>query len=408
MPKSTATNRSESKKPNKPYDGFPLFPHANKQWCKKIRGKLWYFGTWDDPDAALQTYLDQRDDIQAGRDPKRQRSIITAETITVAEVVNLYLESLDTRRKRREVGDRHFSDCLQTCRRIVGHFGRNVAAASLRAADFAALRKSFPKTWGPTRIGTETQRVRCAFHWAAESEVIPAVPNFGPEFKKPPKRVKRMAKANRESQHGKLDYQADEIRRLLAVANGWLKACILLGVNMGFGNEDCSKLRSNHIDFDSGWYDLPRHKTGIERRAMLWPETRQAIRQAMNERPAPKDDRDRDLCFLTERGWPLQTEQRADDGTVTVSRKLTYAFGRVLRECDLYRPGRNFYSLRRTFETVAGASKDQPAVDLVMGHDDPSMAAVYRQGIDDDRLIAVAEHVRTWLFNLPGSDSGKA
>jgi len=49
------------------------------------------------------------------------------------------------------------------------------------------------------------------------------------------------------------------------------------------------------------------------------------------------------------------------------------------------------------FETVAGAAKDQVAVNVVMGHDDGSMANVYRQGISDERLIAVVNFVWTCI-----------
>ena len=57
-------------KPNKPWPEFPLFPHATGRWCKKIRGRLVYFGPWDDPDGALAKYLEQKDTLHAGRKPR--------------------------------------------------------------------------------------------------------------------------------------------------------------------------------------------------------------------------------------------------------------------------------------------------------------------------------------------------
>jgi integrase len=85
---------------------------------------------------------------------------------------------------------------------------------------------------------------------------------------------------------------------------------------------------------------------------------------------------------------------------------VTRMFGELLGTLRLNRAGLGFYALRHTFETIAGESRDQVAVDLVMGHADPSMGAVYRERVGDDRLQAVVNVVRAWLWPKPAHDSG--
>ena len=53
-------------KPKKPYPEFPFYAHRNGQWARKVKGKTHFFGTWDDPDAAMQNYNDDIHEIRQG------------------------------------------------------------------------------------------------------------------------------------------------------------------------------------------------------------------------------------------------------------------------------------------------------------------------------------------------------
>src|SRR5262245_62126381 len=83
---SKSTRKRRPNKPAKPYPEFPLFPHANKSWAKKIRGQLYYFGGWGDPQGALDKYLSMKDDLHAGRTPRP-----TQEGFTVGDLCNHFL-----------------------------------------------------------------------------------------------------------------------------------------------------------------------------------------------------------------------------------------------------------------------------------------------------------------------------
>lgn len=110
--------------------------------------------------------------------------------------------------------------------------------------------------------------------------------------------------------------------------------------------------------------------------------------------------------FLTARGNAfvvITSKIDVEKGTATSGRKdlIGIQFKKLVEALGVQREGVNLYALRHTFETVGGGAKDQVAVDLIMGHTYPSMAAHYRERIDDARLKAVTDHVRKWLFGEP-------
>ncbi len=62
---SNLPSRRRGNKPRKPHPEFSLTAHPNGQWSKKIRGKVYYFGSRADPAAALERYLDAGGSLSA-------------------------------------------------------------------------------------------------------------------------------------------------------------------------------------------------------------------------------------------------------------------------------------------------------------------------------------------------------
>jgi integrase len=172
---------------------------------------------------------------------------------------------------------------------------------------------------------------------------------------------------------------------------------ILLGVNAGFGQGDCAELPRSALD-RPGWLDFPRPKTGIGRRAALWPETARALADVAKTRPDPRDPADGGLVFLTRFGrrWVRFTDH-GDDERGARTDSVGQEFDKLRKRAGVKVPG-GFYVFRRVFRTVADETKDNATVGLVMGHTDESMAGFYRESIADERLLAVSGHVREWFL----------
>jgi integrase len=123
----------------------------------------------------------------------------------------------------------------------------------------------------------------------------------------------------------------------------------------------------------------------------LWLETIQAIRDVLAKRHEPKDPQDAGLVFITKYGksWTRDTS----DAPVTLE------FRKLLNSLHINgRKGLGYYTLRHTFRTTADETKDSVACDAIMGHETPHMSSAYRERISDERLQAVTDHVRAWLF----------
>ncbi|MBX3412175.1 MAG: tyrosine-type recombinase/integrase [Pirellulales bacterium] len=381
-----AKPRRRAGHPEKPYPEFPLFAHATKRWAKKIRGKLVYFGPWDDPEGALAKYLEQKDDLHAGRVPR------VIDGTTIKDAVNAFLDVKEARLTNGELSPRSFRDYHATCARLVEFFGRNRLVDDIRSDDFGRLRIKLSKTLGAVSLGNEIQRVRTVFKFAYDDGLIERPLRFGQSFAKPARSVIRKARAS----SGARMFEAEEIRKLIDEAGTPLKAMVLLAINCGFGQSDIAELPLSAVDLTTGWIDFPRPKTGVPRRCPLWPETVKALKSAIKNRPEPADNADGNFVFLTTFGrrW-VRTKLNAKGGIISVDSVLL-EFKKIIVAADVTPHG--FYALRHSFRTAADGARDQIAVGLIMGHHDESMAGVYRERVEEARLKAVTDHVRRWLW----------
>jgi integrase len=365
-------------KPAKPRPDFPLFAHNSGQWAKKIRGRTHYFGVWSDATAALERYIRERDDLYAGREPRRDGQL------SVADGCNHYLHAKRLQADAGTITDRTWSEYRETCRRIVAQFGEGAAIESLRPGDFEAFRASLAKRYGPTRLTNEIVRVRSVFKYLEEADHIDCAPKFGPLFRGATAKERRRLRNSKPPRM----WGAEEIRRMIAAAKLPMRAWLLLGINCGFAPHDIAAVTRSAIDLDAGWVRFPRPKTEVGRTCPLWPETIEALRQSLAK--LPSGGKPGAPIFATRTGRPL------------VGHKLDAVgqrFRRLLASLDIASPGVGFYGLRHTFQTIGEGAKDPVAVRWIMGHaaDAGDMASVYRESIDPGRLVSVTDHVRNWL-----------
>jgi len=416
-----STRKPSTKRPQKPYEGFPLFPHASGRWAKKIRQRLVYFGkTADDPEgeAALEKFNREWPYLKDGRTPP---PVEVTDGCQLVELVNAFLTVKLAAVKDGELSERMFPDYHRICDRLLQYLGKDRRIDDLRPDDFTRLRSRLAKGRRPKTVLNDINLIRIVLRFAYDHRLIDKPVHFGQSFNRPAAKVLRRDR----NQSGPRLFERDELLTILDCLDGKpvtiegedeplqrkpapdLRAIVLLALNAGFGNTDIADLPQSAVDFDAGWIDFPRVKTEIPRRVPLWPETVAALARAIEARPEPAERQWRGRCFLTTTGKPVvRMQERKDaDGTSPKVRvdPLGQRFTKVLRRLKINgRRGLGLYTCRHVFETVAGESRDQPAVDSIMGHVDPSMAAVYRERISDERLQAVVESVRQWLFATEG------
>ena len=377
--------KNRGKKPDKPYPGFPLFPHASGRWAKKIRGKTHFFGPWREPHQALTRYLTEKDNLESGH-PVRA-SVTPSDALTVKKMVAAYLEAKKLSVECGDMAPRTWQEYKSYGARMIKVFGADAVVEQLGPTDFQRLRANLQKSHKSLfSLQSDIPKIKVYFSWAERQGYIDRQPRYGDAMARP----SRAALERERSQQPRHVFTSNQIRKALTVADVNLKAMILLGINCGFGNTDCANLTVDKLDLNNGWSIAPRTKTGIKRRCPLWPETIDALKEAIQSQKVAHKQ-----VFVTVFGKPYSP------------RNLSRELGKVFKKAKV--ESGDFYDLRRTCASIGIQVGDDDALRTIMGHRRMAadMLSVYnRLDVSDERLRAVTDFIHDWLFK--GSVSRRA
>lgn len=371
---------AKAKKQGKPYRDFPLYLHATGQWAKTIMGKKYYFGS--DRDKALKAYKQQRDALYAGEGQPQ----VKHGGETVSDAIGAFRAAKEAKFEGHELSARSLAEYAAVCKVISQVLGKDTALAAITTDDLQRLRRKLSlgkdgKPTSPVSFKRKLTYARSVFLLANEE-----FPDCHVRYRKA--LVSPSAKLVRKHRNeiGERLFTADEIRKLLDVAGEQMRAMILLGITCGFGNRDCATLPIERVDLVSGWHNYERPKTQNPRRAPLTPECAAALYRVIKGRKSG-------LVFVTKYGQPWFHDGETRD-------PISAEFRKLCKRVGIYRPKITmFYTLRRTFQTVADTSGEPQAVKFMMGHvaaaDD--MSSVYRQKVYDVACLRVSDHLRRWI-----------
>jgi len=352
-------------------DKFPLTLHPTGQYCKKVKGKMYYFGS--DKKQALERYMYQAAYLHGCQNNLQQQKP-TSDNMTLKQLCDMYLKYQYSKLQANDLTASHHNEQIGSLNKLMAFLGQNIDINNISTLDLQNYKRRIQKSHvSVCRLNLHISIMKALFHWARKNDVLVNIPNIDA--------VSRGKIVHQE----KFTFDPEQINKLLSAADVKMGAMIWLGLNCGFGCTDCSELKWSDLDLLSARVKLARKKTGILRDLPLWPETVESLE---------KIPRAGKLVFYTSRGNPyIQTLLKPDgngNGKYTTLNTITTKFSRLIRKSGLDVPkGTGFYSLRRTAATIAARSGDPFAVQRLLGHADLQMATRYVQNVSaqTDRVI---------------------
>ena len=350
-------------------DKFPLTLHPTGQYCKKIRGRIYYSGS--DKKQALERYRDQATYLHGGRNLIQKAS---NGDMTLKELCGLYLQYQHSKVLANNLSPKHHNDQISSLHKLMSFLGQSQRIKNISTLDLQNYKSKLQGAYGSVcRLNLHISIMKAMFHWARENDILENIPNIDA--------ISRGKIVHQE----RFTFNSEQINKLLSASDIKMRAMIWLGLNCGFGCTDCAQLKWKDLDFENNRVKLARNKTGVARNLPSWPETVQVLKKV------PKTEK---LVFYTSKGYPwIRTLIETGDngnGKYTAVNFITSRFSKLLKKAEIHAPkGTGFYTLRRTAATLAARSGDLFAIQRLLGHVDLQMATRYVQDVSEqtDRAI---------------------
>jgi integrase len=355
-------------------------------WYKWVDGKKRYIARRM-PLAEVAALLPTRLQEIAGAIVEREARINTAST-TILALSEMFMAHLWQRHQTgtpRTLSRRTYDDYADVLARFCKAVGPSSPAASIDTTWFSRFMRTIA-----TRAATTQRReiiyLTAFMNWAGPGRhslgFFKTPVQFGPDFRKPDEIALRQGR----SRYTTLYTPESFAEALDAVAcSPMLYALGLMALNGAYLPDDLTTLPLSAIDLETGVVEFERHKTGVDRKTVLMPETIAAVRRYLEIRPVANPPVD--VLFVRDDGLPFS--RRKPVGPEKRSNP-SHALGQYWHAAT----GKPLKGLRTSFATYGDGLGDQEAVNLVMGHASKSVRSkFYVKQFQPERLLQVVRHV---------------
>lgn len=197
-------------------------------------------------------------------------------------------------------------------------------------------------------------------------------------------------------------FTKDEVRALYIKAKPRMRLYILMGVNLGYRQEDLSSLEKTMIDYATGLISRDRHKTSVPQPGKLWKITQDLLKVFQTKSNHPT------LAVLTKHGKPIVFHSRSKSGNLNAMDSIKAKFAHLLRQCGI--TGHSFKDFRSTSATllmneyrptnITPTKSNKEIFDMFLAHGRPREVDSY-----DSRDFSELHLATDWLLSYFGLEN---